>query len=79
MTQDTVTVFGETQSKPLNKSYYDVIQSNTIKMVKNRISATVEASTVEKLEEILKKGRFRNKSHAIEDAIALLYKEVCNE
>ncbi len=40
--------------------------------MKERISATVESGTVKDLKEILKKGRFRNKSHVIEEAIKIL-------
>lgn len=40
-------------------------------MVKERISATVEKETVERIERILKKGKYRNKSHVIEKAIEL--------
>jgi len=36
---------------------------------KVRISATVDRSTEKKLDEFLKKSRFRNKSHIIEEAI----------
>ncbi len=46
-------------------------------MVKERISATVEKGTVKRIERILKKGKYRNKSHVIEEAIELL--EVQNE
>jgi len=41
-------------------------------MVKLRISATVEKETVKRIERILKNGKFRNKSHVIEEAIELL-------
>ncbi len=41
-------------------------------MVKERISATVDEETLEVIDEILKKGNFRNKSHLIEEAIKLL-------
>ena len=37
--------------------------------MKVRISATVDEKTEKKLEEFLKKSRFRNKSHVIEEAI----------
>lgn len=43
--------------------------------MKSRISATVEESTLKVIEELLKEGNYRNKSHVIEDAIKLL-KEV---
>jgi len=38
-------------------------------MVKVRISATIDKETEEILEKIVKKGNYRNKSHAIEDII----------
>jgi Arc/MetJ-type ribon-helix-helix transcriptional regulator len=41
-------------------------------LAKERISATVEKETLEKIEKILKRGKFRNKSHIIEAAIELL-------
>jgi len=41
-------------------------------MVKLRISATVEKETIERIERILEKGKYRNKSHVIEEAIGLL-------
>lgn len=37
--------------------------------MKERISATVDSETVKSIERVLKKGRFRNKSHVIEEAI----------
>ncbi len=40
--------------------------------MKERISATVEKETVERIERILEKGKYRNKSHVIEEAIELL-------
>ena len=44
-------------------------------MVKERISATVDGETIKSIDFILKKGKFRNKSHVIEAAIELLAKE----
>ncbi|MFH0711757.1 MAG: ribbon-helix-helix protein, CopG family [archaeon] len=44
-------------------------------MVKERISATVDGETIERIERILENGRFRNKSHVIEEAIKLLEEE----
>ena len=41
-------------------------------MVKERISASVDVGTVRAIEDILAKGKFRNKSHVIETAIKLL-------
>ena len=43
--------------------------------MKERISATVEKETIDIIENLLKKGKYRNKSHAIEKAIELLNKE----
>ena len=37
--------------------------------MKERISATVDEKTTKSLNDILKKGRYRNKSHIIEEAI----------
>jgi Arc/MetJ-type ribon-helix-helix transcriptional regulator len=44
-------------------------------VVKKRISASVDAGTVRAIKEILAKGKFRNKSHVIEEAIKLLESE----
>ena len=44
--------------------------------LKERVSATIDPETSRLLENIIKKGNYRNKSHAIEDAIKLLAKEV---
>ncbi len=38
-------------------------------MTKERISATVDEETIKILDKILKKGKYRNKSHLIEAAI----------
>ncbi|MFH1327226.1 MAG: ribbon-helix-helix protein, CopG family [archaeon] len=43
--------------------------------MKERVSATVDKATSKIIEEILKKGKYRNKSHIIEDAIKLLKEE----
>ena len=43
--------------------------------MKKRISATVDKKTSKIIEEIMKKGNYRNKSHIIEDAIKLLKKK----
>lgn len=40
-------------------------------MVKLRISATVEKETVKRIERILKGGKYRNKSHVIEEALEI--------
>jgi Arc/MetJ-type ribon-helix-helix transcriptional regulator len=37
--------------------------------MKKRISATIDSSTEKEIEKILKEGKFRNKSHVIEEAI----------
>jgi len=37
--------------------------------MKKRISATVDEAIIKKIKELLKKRRFRNKSHVIEEAI----------
>lgn len=37
--------------------------------MKKRISATVDEETIRLVKEILKEGKYRNKSHIIEDAI----------
>ncbi len=47
-------------------------------MVKSRISATVDKKTVELIDEILAEGKYRNKSHVIEDAIASFAEVVKN-
>lgn len=43
-------------------------------MVKERVSATIDKSTIKIIDELLKEGNYRNKSHIIEDAIKLLSK-----
>lgn len=42
--------------------------------MKVRISATIEEGTEKIINEILKKGKYRNKSHVIEEAIKKLKK-----
>ena len=37
--------------------------------MKERISASVEKETVKRLERILKNGKYRNRSHVIEEAL----------
>jgi len=37
--------------------------------MKGRISATIDKETIKDIEEILKKGIYRNKSHVIEESI----------
>ena len=43
--------------------------------MKKRISATVDEETIKITKRILKKGKYRNKSHIIEEAIKLLDKQ----
>jgi len=43
--------------------------------MKSRISATVDKETAKVVEDMLKKGIYRNKSHIIEEAIKLLKKQ----
>lgn len=43
--------------------------------MKVRISATIEKETERILDELLKDGKYRNKSHIIEKALELLKKE----
>ena len=43
--------------------------------MKGRISATVDEQTIKIIEDMLKKGIYRNKSHIIEEAIKLLGKK----
>lgn len=53
--------------------YYYILRSITIwKVVKTRISASVDGKTAKAIEKILANGKFRNKSHVIESAIDLL-------
>lgn len=40
--------------------------------MKERVSATVDKETAQIIESLLKKGKYRNKSHIIEEAIKLL-------
>lgn len=40
--------------------------------MKERISATIDKTTIKIIEDILKSGKYRNKSHVIEEAIKLL-------
>lgn len=46
-------------------------------MTKGRISATIDERTEKLIEKILKEGKYRNKSHIIEEAIKKL--ELANE
>ncbi len=43
--------------------------------MKVRVSATIDEQTEEILRNLLKKRKYRNKSHVIEDAIELLARE----
>jgi Arc/MetJ-type ribon-helix-helix transcriptional regulator len=43
--------------------------------MKTRVSATIDEKTLGAIETILKKGKYRNKSHVIEEAIKLLEKK----
>jgi hypothetical protein len=53
-----------------------VIQNNTSKRVmKVRVSASIEKETDIVLDKIMQTGKYRNKSHAIEKAIILLQEE----
>ena len=40
--------------------------------MKERISATVNRETIKLIKKLLEKGKYRNKSHVIEEAIKLL-------
>ena len=40
--------------------------------MKTRISATIEEETAKIIKKVLKEGKYRNKSHVIEEAIKLL-------
>jgi len=40
--------------------------------MKKRVSATIDESTMNIIKILLKKGKYRNKSHIIEEAIKLL-------
>jgi len=46
--------------------------------MKARISATIEKETEKILDELLKDGKYRNKSHIIEKALELLKEEEKN-
>lgn len=47
--------------------------------MKIRISATIDPETDRELGHILKKGKHRNKSHIVEDALRLYIDEVKHE
>ena len=42
--------------------------------MKNRVSATIDEKTLKIIDILLKEGKYRNKSHIIEEAIKLLKK-----
>jgi len=44
--------------------------------MKKRVSATIDPSTEKMLDEIMEKSNHRNYSHAIEDAIKLLWNKI---
>jgi len=46
--------------------------------MKKRVSATIDEKTEKEINQILKKGNYRNKSHVIEEAIRILAKEINN-
>lgn len=48
-------------------------------MSKTRVSATIDPETNKIIENMLKKGIYRNKSHILEEAIKSFAKEVKNE
>lgn len=41
-------------------------------MVKKRISATVDEKTLKLIRQVLKQGKYRNKSHVVEEAVKKL-------
>ena len=43
--------------------------------MKVRISATIDEETEEEIERVLKEGRYRNKSHIIEEAVRFFAEE----
>jgi len=47
--------------------------------MKERSSFTLDAKTISALNKLAKNGRFRNKSHAVEEAIKRLEEELFNE
>lgn len=47
--------------------------------MKEKISISIEKETVEKLENCVRSGSFRNKSHVVEFALNKLVSEVKNE
>ena len=47
--------------------------------MKVRISATIDKTSLKAINNILKEGKYRNKSHLIEEAIKFFSKKVINE
>jgi len=47
--------------------------------MKQKLSVTIDEKTIKKLEEIIKTGVFRNKSHAVEFSLNKTIKENRNE
>ena len=43
--------------------------------MKKRISATIDSATEKLLDDIMVSGRYRNKSHAIEEVIRIFWEE----
>ena len=48
-------------------------------MAKIRISATIDPETNKLLDKVIKKGKYRNKSHILEEAIKKFSKEEVND
>jgi len=46
--------------------------------MKERVSATIDEKTSKIIDEVMKKGKYRNKSHIIEEAIKLLREKELN-
>ncbi len=61
--------FVHTKSLNITKSYF-IIRNHTMK---NRITITIESETVRKLDWVLKNKSYRNRSHAVEQAVLLLH------
>ncbi|MBR9705065.1 hypothetical protein GOV12_06650 [Candidatus Pacearchaeota archaeon] len=43
--------------------------------MKERASFTFDKETIEMLDELINSGKYRNKSHVVEDAVKKLFKE----
>ena len=48
-------------------------------MGKERVSATIDPETSKVLDKIMKNGKYRNKSHLIEEAVKFFARESKNE